>query len=152
MEACVATIRVPGNDATACAAELIGNGDPGMGISEPSGLTLKPVINGLDGSPTKTNCGARGTSLEAVGVGVGVGDGVGVGVVPGVGVGPLIGVPVKVLRGEITHPAMMTASRPTVRIPAGKRWGLYLKNRTHEVMRGGKKLLADRFALFLNLM
>lgn len=94
------------------------NGESGTAVSEPSELTLKPVIKGLPESPTKTNWGLRGTSFDAVGVGVGVADGVGVGVVPGVGVGPVIGVPVKVLRGEITHPTMTAASRDAARVPA----------------------------------
>ena len=80
--------------------------------------------------------------MEAVGVGVAVDDGVGVGVVPGDGVGVAAGVPVKVLRGEITHPAMTSANRTAPRVTARKRWGLNLKNRTHKVMPGAKKLLA----------
>lgn len=133
-EACVATIRVPGNDAIDCGEAGIENGEPGTEVSEPSPLILKPVIKGLPGPPAKTNWGLRGTSNDAVGVGVAVGEGVGVGVVPGEGVGVAAGVPVKVLRGEITHPTMTATSRAAVRVPARKRGGLDPIDCTHRVM------------------
>jgi hypothetical protein len=128
MEVALATIRAPCTDVMACAGAVIENGDPGMGISEPSWLILKPLIRAADGSPTNKNCGASAPAGIGVGVGMGVGVGIGVGVPIGVGVligvgepvgvGVGAGVPIKTLRGEITHPASTASSKTRAMVPA----------------------------------
>jgi len=126
MEVPLATIKAPCMAVTACAGAAIENGDPGTVISEPSWFILKPLIIGADESPTNKNCGASAPAGIGVGLGVGVGRGVGVpigvgveiGVGDPVGVGVGAGVPIKTLRGEITHPAMAVSSRAKVMVPA----------------------------------
>ncbi len=104
---------------------VVGNGDPGTGVSEPSWLILKPLIRESDASPKNKNCvpepafGTWEAAAIGVGVGNGVGTGIGVGVPMGVGVvigvGDVVGVGVgpttiEFRRGEITHPATAASS------------------------------------------
>ena len=129
IEVSLATIKVPCMDTTACTGAVVENGDPGIGISEPSWLILRPLIAEADESPTNKNCApvfAPSPAGIGVGLGVGVGRGVGVpigvgveiGVGEPVGVGVGAGLPIKTLRGEITQPTRTVTSKAKIMVPA----------------------------------
>jgi hypothetical protein len=118
-------------DVSARTGAVVENGDPGMGIREPSWLILKPMITEADESPINKNCVPIPTfaaSPAGIGVGLGVGVGSGVGVPIGVGVeigvgepvgvGVGAGLPIKTLRGEITQPTRTVSNRARVMVPA----------------------------------
>ena len=161
----VSTTRKFCTDLSPRAVALIGNGEPGIGASEPSPLTLKPFSNGESGEAVKRNwLSLRGTSADigvgvgngvdtGVGVGVGVkgkpGVGVGVGVKgePGVGVGDTVGVGVgealfTILRGEIWHPITSASTRRPNPIIQRTVAGLTWRARTFELMPRCRSLLA----------
>jgi hypothetical protein len=117
-------------DVTARTGAIVENGDPGMGIREPSWLILKPLIAEADESPINKNCVPIPTfAASPVGIGVGLGVGVGRGVGVPIGVGVEIGVgepvgvgvgaglPIKTLRGEITQPTRTVSSKARVMMP-----------------------------------
>lgn len=123
------------------AGALITKGEPGIGVSEPSALVLKPLIRGASEGAANKNRANRSVRGTVAAIGVGVPVGVGVGDATGVGVGD--GLSETRRRGEITHPARTRLSTPKTAITSRKLVSLDWQTAIIELMPCSLGLLAD---------